>query len=182
MGQVAVMLADGFEEIEALTVVDILRRGGVDAWMISIMGRLDIIGGHDIPVIADMLYEAMDFTDVDMIVLPGGLKGKENLENYKPLNELITKFIAEDKYVTAICAAPTILGRMGVLKGKEACCYGGMETELEGAKVSYEKVVKDGKIITSRGMGTAIDFSLALLAEYKGQEVADDMAKKIMFA
>lgn len=180
MAQVAVMLADGFEEIEALAVVDILRRGGVDAWMVSIMGRMDVDGSHEIRVIADMVYEAMDFSNVDMLVLPGGLKGKENLENYKPLQELIRKFVQENKYVSAICAAPTILGHMGLLQGKSACCYGGMENELEGAKVSYDKVVKDGKIITSRGMGTAVEFGLALLAEFKGQDTADELAKKIM--
>lgn len=180
MGQIAVMLADGFEEIEALAVVDLLRRGGLDTWMVSMMGRLDVDGSHEIRVIADIVYEMMDFTDVDMIVLPGGMKGKENLENHKQLQELIRKFVSEDKYVAAICAAPTILGHMGLLKGKKACCYGGMEQELEGALVTYDKVTKDGKIITSRGMGTSVDFGLALLAEMKGQKAADDMAVKIM--
>lgn len=181
MAQVAVLLADGFEEIEALTVVDMLRRAEIDAWMVSIMGRLDVDGAHDISVIADMLYEMMDFSAIDMLVLPGGLKGTQNLEKYKPLEKEIENFLEQDKYVTAICAAPTILGKRGILKGKKACCYEGMEEDLLGALVTKETVAKDGKIITSRGMGTAIDFSLSLIEALKDEKTASSLAEKIMY-
>ena len=180
MANVAVMLADGFEEIEALAVVDILRRGGIDVSMVSIMGRIEVEGSHNIRVQADILFDAVDFSKMDMVVLPGGLKGKENLEAFQPLAEVIRRFDAENKYLAAICAAPTILGHMGLLRGRTACCYGGMESELEGATVSMEPVTKDGNVITSRGMGTAVAFGLGLLAEFSGQDAAKRMAKKIM--
>lgn len=181
MGKTAVMLADGFEEIEGLTVVDILRRGGVDTVMVSIMGKLDIVSSHNIQVKADALLEEINFDEIDMIVLPGGLKGKENLENCGPLMERVDAFHAAGKYVAAICAAPTILGHRGILKGRKACCYGGMEGELAGAEVSFDKVSKDGHLITSRGMGTSVNFALYLLAALKGEALADDIAAKIMF-
>ncbi len=181
MGKVAVMLADGFEEVEGLAVVDVLRRGGLDTVMVSIMGRLDIVSSHGIMLKADMLFEQADFDGIDMIVLPGGLKGKENLENCVPLMTKVDEFFAAGKYIAAICAAPTILGHRGILKGKKACCYGGMEGELTGAVVSYDKVSVDKNVITSRGMGTSVPFALQLLAVLKDEKSAKDMAEKIMY-
>lgn len=181
MGKIAVMLADGFEEIEGLTVVDILRRGGVETVMVSIMGRLAVMGSHNIEVKADLLLEELDFADVDMIVLPGGLKGKENLENCTPLMEKVDEFHAKGKYVAAICAAPTILGHRGILQGRKAGCYGGMEDQLTGAKVSFDKVSVDGHVITSRGMGTSVAFGLRLLALLTDEKSAEEMAAKIMY-
>lgn len=181
MAKVAVMLADGFEEVEGLAVVDVLRRGGIDTVMVSIMGRLDIISSHGINLKADMLFDQVDFDGIDMIVLPGGLKGKENLENCVPLMTKVDEFFAAGKYIAAICAAPTILGHRGILKGKKACCYGGMEGELTGAVVSYDKVSVDKNVITSRGMGTSVAFALQLLALLKDEKSAKEMAEKIMY-
>lgn len=180
MSKVAVMLADGFEEVEGLAVVDILRRGGMDTRMVSVMGKEEVTSSHSIVVKADELLENTDLTSFDMIVLPGGLKGKENLENCQPLMQQVDSFFESGKYVAAICASPTILGHRGILKGKKACCYGGMEEELTGAKVSYDKVCVDGNVITSRGMGTSVDFGLQLLAVLTDENTAKAMAAKIM--
>lgn len=182
MSRTAVMLADGFEEIEGLTVVDVLRRGGIDTVMVSVMGRKEIVSSHDIRVEADMLLEEVDFEDVEMIVLPGGLKGTENLESCVSLMEKVDEFHAEGKYLAAICAAPTILGHRGILRGRKAVCYGGMEDQLTGAEVSFDKVAVDGHVITSRGMGTSVPFALRLLAVLKDEKSADEMAAKIMYA
>lgn len=181
MSKVAVMLADGFEEVEGLAVVDILRRGGVETIMTSIMGRPEITGSHNIRLQADALMEEIHFDEIDMIVLPGGLKGKENLENCAPLMEKVDEFHAKGKYLAAICAAPTILGHRGILQGRKAVCYGGMEDQMTGAEVSYDKVAVDGHIITSRGMGTSVAFGLQILAVLKDEKSADDMAAKIMY-
>lgn len=181
MSKVAVMLADGFEEVEGLTVVDILRRGGIETVTVSVMGRQEITSSHDIRLKADVLLEEVRFDEIDMIVLPGGLKGKENLENCAPLMEKVDEFNVKGKYLAAICAAPTILGHRGILKGRKAVCYGGMEDQLTGAEVSSDKVVMDGHVITSRGMGTSVAFGLRLLAVLKDEKSAEEMAAKIMY-
>lgn len=182
MSKAVVMLADGFEEVEGLTVVDILRRGGIETITASVMGRTEITSSHDIRLKADVLMEEIRFEEVDMIVLPGGLKGKENLENCAPLMEKVDEFHAKGKYLAAICAAPTILGHRGILQGRKAVCYGGMEDELTGAEVSFDKVAVDGHIATSRGMGTSVAFGLRLLALLKDEKCADEMAAKIMYS
>lgn len=149
--------------------------------MVSIMGRPEVVSSHNIEIKTDMLMEQVDFDTVDMIVLPGGLKGKENLENCAPLMAELDAFFTAGKYIAAICAAPTILGHRGMLKGRKACCYGGMEEELTGAEVSYDKVSVAGHIITSRGMGTSVAFALQLLTVLKDERAAEDMAAKIMY-
>lgn len=181
MAQAVVFMADGLEEIEGLTVVDILRRAGVDTQMVSVMGRKEITGSHGIEIKADVLFEEVDFSGVSMLVLPGGLKGKENLKAHEGVKKQITEFLAKDKYVAAICASPTIFGHMGILQGKRACCYEGMENELLGAQVSYEEVEQDGRIITSRGMGTSIAFALKLTEIFCGADAAETMGKKIIY-
>ena len=178
--KVAVFLADGFEEIEGLTTVDILRRAGIVLDTISIMGRKEIHGSHDIEIMADMLFDEPDYSVYDMMVLPGGGVGVKNLKASEELAEVIKKHFNDGKYVAAICAAPTFLGMHGILQGRKACCYEGLEEELIGATVTKDDVTKDGKIITSRGMGTSLPFALALLEELQGSEAAKDMAKRIM--
>ena len=116
-----------------------------------------------------------------MMILPGGMPGTKYLRESKLVTDAAVKFAGDGKYVAAICAAPTVLGGLGLLKGKKACCYGGMEDGLTGADVSYDKVTVDGNIITSRGLGTAVDFGLKLLEIFNGAEAAKDMAEKIMF-
>lgn len=181
MKRIGIFLADGFEEIEGLTVVDILRRAGMEAEMISIMGRKEICGSHKIAVQADTLYEDVDFAELDGVVLPGGMPGTTNLGAHAGVNETIKNFAAEGKLVAAVCAAPSVLGQAGLLEGKKATCYPGYEDKLTGAEVIYEEVAEDGNIITSRGMGTTIAFALRITAYLAGEDKAQELAKKIIY-
>lgn len=181
MAKTAIFLAEGFEEIEALTVVDLLRRAGIEITTASITGSRQVCGSHGIKVEADALFEDINFDDTDMIILPGGMPGTDNLDACEPLKARIREFADAGKKLSAICAAPRVLGKMGVLSGKRATCYPGNEELLKGADPQTTEVVKDGNFITSRGMGTAIPFGLAIIEEFQGKEAADDMAKKIIF-
>lgn len=181
MSKAAIFFGTGYEEIEALTVVDILRRGEITADMVSITGEREVTGSHGITVKMDKLFEEVDFDETDIIVLPGGMPGTKNLEAYKPLMDKVDEFYREDKYIAAICAAPSIFGHKGILKGKKACSNPGFESHLEGADVKQEPAVVDGHVITSRGMGTAIPFGLAILAQFAGEEAAEQMRQKLVF-
>ena len=178
---IAVFFANGYEEIEALTVVDLTRRAGIETWMVSITDEKAVTGSHGITVSMDKTLAEVDFEQVDMIVLPGGMPGTLNLEACVPLMEKVKAFDAAGKYISAICAAPTVFGHLGLLNGKKACCYPGMEDGLEGAEVTFDKTAVADHILTSRGMGTAIDFGLQIIARFKGKEAADDMAAKIVY-
>ena len=182
MKQISIFLADGFEEIEGLTVVDILRRAGLRVDTVSITGERIIRGSHQIDVQADCLFEEMDFSESDMLVLPGGMPGTRNLMNHKGLQELLRAYHEKGRYIAAICAAPSVFGRLGFLKGRRACCYPSFEEKLEGAEVVQEPVSVDGHIITSRGMGTAIPFALKLTALLCGEEKADEISRSIIFS
>lgn len=182
MGQVLIFFAEGHEEIEALTVVDILRRAGIEIDMVSVTGKKEVTGAHGITTVCDKLIAEADFKSASMLVLPGGMPGTLNLEACAPLMEQVRGFQEEGKYIAAICAAPTVFGRAGLLNGKKACCYPDMEGDLKGADVSYDAVCFDGKTITSRGMGTAIEFALAIVTAFQGQSAADEMAKKIVYS
>lgn len=181
MPKTAIFLADGFEEIEALTVVDLLRRANIEISTVSIMGRKNVTGSHNITVEADSLLEETDFDSLDMLILPGGMPGTTNLADCKALTDKIKEFDEKDKMLCAICAAPTVFGKLGILKGKKACCFPGREDDLLGADVQTSSVTKDGHFITSRGMGTAIDFGLAIIEHYQGSDAATSMASKIVY-
>ena len=191
MNEVCVFLADGFEEIEGLTVVDLLRRAGIETRTVSIMGQEEIKGAHGIIVKADSLFENTDFSEVKMLVLPGGMPGTIHLKEHKGLEELILKHNEEKKYLAAICAAPTVFGGMGILKGKKAIVVvGGGSMKRFGfldKVVSYlqeatcQPAVTDGHITTSRGLGTAIDFALALISELRDKESADTISKQVVY-
>ena len=178
---VAVFFANGYEEIEALTVVDLTRRAGIETWMVSITDEKTVTGSHGITVSMDKTLSEVNFEEVDMIVLPGGMPGTLNLEACEPLMEKVKEFDANGKYISAICAAPTVFGHLGLLKGKKACCYPSMEDGLVGAEVTFEPTAVADHILTSRGMGTAIDFGLQIIARFQGQEAADEMAAKIVY-
>ncbi|MGN0288714.1 MAG: DJ-1 family glyoxalase III [Lachnospiraceae bacterium] len=178
---VGVFFGEGYEEIEALTVVDLLRRAGISVQMISITGSEKVTGSHHIQVVMDTVLEQVDFQEIDMIVLPGGMPGTLNLEACKPLMEQVKAFHAEGKPIAAICAAPTVFGHLGLLKDQPACCYPGMEADLTGARVTTEPVAKGDQIITSRGMGTAIEFGLAIIEYFQGSQAAEEMAEKIVY-
>ncbi len=182
MKQAAVFLATGFEEIEALTVVDILRRAGIDTVTVSVTGEKTVTGSHGIPVIADKLLNEIDFITVSIPVLPGGMPGTNNLEACDALMREIDAFFASGKPLAAICAAPRILGHRGILKGIEATVYPGNEDQLTGATVTGKPVVRAGNIITANGMGSAIPFALEIVALLTGEQAkADQIAKAILY-
>lgn len=181
MSTIGVFFAEGFEEIEGLTVVDLCRRAQIDTDMISITEEKVVMGSHAIPIIADKVIAEVDFDSMDMIVLPGGLKGTQNLEACEPLMEQVDAFYNGGKYVSAICAAPSILGHRGILNGKEACSYPSFESHLEGAVVKQESAVMCDNITTSRGMGCSIDFALAIIERFKGKEAADKIAASVVY-
>ncbi len=181
MAKVYIFLADGFEEIEALTVVDLLRRADIEIIMISMTGNMLVTGAHRITTVAEALFSNLDYSDADMLVLPGGMPGAKNLAEHPGLDALLKDFAAKKKKLAAICAAPGVLGTKGLLEGKKATCYPGYEEALQGATVMMEDVVVDSNFITSRGMGTATDFSLAIIRELKGSEEARKISKQIQY-
>jgi 4-methyl-5(b-hydroxyethyl)-thiazole monophosphate biosynthesis len=184
MKTVYIFLADGFEEIEAITTTDVLRRGGVNIQSVSISFSQYVTGAHNITVIADHIFPYMDqdiiLSDADMLILPGGGRGTANLNQDERLKQLLTAFAQTGKPVAAICAAPTILGGLGLLKGKKATTYPGGEKDLAGATVVEESVVVDGNIITGRGPGLTIPFALKLLEMLQGKAKSDEVAGNLL--
>ena len=181
MSKAYVFLADGFEEIEGLTVVDVLRRAGVDTVTVSVMGRKEISGSHGIPVGADEVFEEPDLSDADLLVLPGGMPGTLHLKAHEGLRELLVKADREKKYLAAICAAPSVLSELGMLKGRKACAYPSFEETLDCAEVLKVPVVTDGHITTGRGMGAAIPFALRLTEILCGKEKAEEISASIVY-
>ena len=179
---VYVHLAEGFEETEAITVVDLLRRAEIETEIVSVTGYLPVKGSHGIKVVADILFEDAVYSSCELIVLPGGMPGATNLDAHEGLREKLYSFNNQGKKLAAICAAPLVLGHAGVLKGKKATCYPGFEAELEGAELCLEAVVSDGGIITSRGPGTAMAFALAIIEDLRGKEAADEIAGGLLYA
>ena len=181
MNKVFVFLADGFEEIEGLTVVDLLRRADIDTETVSIGDSTKVVGAHQIEIEADSVFcEGME-EEGTMFVLPGGMPGTLHLGECKQLTDLLLRFHESGKKVAAICAAPSILGDLGILKGRDAVCYPGFEDRLEGANVTRVKVAADGGVTTSRGMGTAIPFALALVEQLVSKEKAAEVKKSIIY-
>ncbi len=181
MKKIYVFLADGFEEIEGLTVVDLLRRAQLDVVTVSIKEEKRIMGSHKIPVEADALFSQTDCSQGDMLVLPGGAVGTDNLEACQPLLELIRSYAGQGRKVAAICAAPRILAHAGLLNGRKATCYPSVMGELADAERTEDAVAVDGCFTTSRGLGTAISFSLELIAQLLGKEKAEEIAESIVY-
>ncbi len=181
MSKTGIFMADGSEEIEGLTVVDILRRADLEIEMISIQATTSVTGSHGIQWIADTTFEAVDFDTLDAIVLPGGMPGTLKLGDHAGVNSVVKKFAKEGKLVAAICAAPSVLGAAGILESKRATCHPGFEAKLTGATTSQDTVVTDGNIITSRGMGTAIDFALAIVKYFKDDSAVEDLKQKLVY-
>ncbi len=180
MSKVYVFLAEGFEEAEALTPVDLLRRADVETVMVSVTGKAAVTGAHGITMMADRLFEEIDGRDADLLMLPGGMPGTLNLGAHAGLVSLLKEHFAAGKKVAAICAAPSVLGKLGMLEGKTAVCYPGFEDQLSGAAIGSGKVSVDGNVTTAKGMGAAIEFGLALVAQLKDQETADKIEKAII--
>ncbi|MBQ8432454.1 MAG: DJ-1/PfpI family protein [Clostridia bacterium] len=173
-------LANGFEEVEALCPLDLLRRAGLQVTTVGIGGDR-IVGAHGIAVqadIPDLLYRD---SKPEMVILPGGMPGATNLDESRVVDAALRAAVANDAYLAAICAAPMVLGKRGYLQGKKAICFPGFEDYLTGATVATDRrVVTDGKVITAAGMGVALEFGLALVAALKGQETADELRRAVL--
>lgn len=180
MSSVNVYLADGFEEIEAIAVIDILRRADFDTNIISISDQKEVVGAHKLKVVADSIISHADNFSADMIFLPGGMPGTSNLEACTLLKEIIVHYNSQLKPIAAICAAPRILGGLGILKGLEAVCYPGNEKFLDGAVLYPGKLVSSRNIITGKGAGVAVDFALKIVEVIEGKEKADKIRISII--
>ena len=174
-------MADGCEEIEGLTVVDIVRRAKMEIVMISITGKREVTSSHQVTFLTDALAAEVDYDTLDGIVLPGGMPGTLNLQADETVNKVIRQFAAEGRLVCAICAAPSVLGAAGILEGKWATCHPGFEEKLTGAKVEEKEVVVDGNVITSRGMGTAIPFALEIVRYFADDETVEQVRKGLVY-
>lgn len=181
MKKTAILFAEGYEEVEALTVVDLLRRAKIGCDIVAVKEVDEVTGSHGISVRADRRFSQLTPEEYDGLILPGGLRGVNNLAADERVLALLRDFAAAGKLTAAICAGPTVLAKAGLLEGRKACCYPGMEDQLTGAVASTESVVEDGSIITSRGLGTAIPFALALVAYFSGEAQAQALAKSIVF-
>lgn len=176
---VYMFLANGFEEIEALCPLDLLRRAGIDVTTVGIGGE-SITGAHGITVMADVPDVMFRDSRPEMVILPGGMPGTKHLDASKTVESALRAADRSGAYLAAICAAPMVLGKRGYLRGKRAICFPGFEEYLDGATVADERVVTDGRIITAAGMGVALDFGLALVAALKGQPAADELRRAVL--
>lgn len=170
MGTVYVFFADGFEEIEAFTSVDVMRRAGLDVEMVTVTPDEIVTGAHGIPVLCDKNVVNCDFFDAELVLLPGGMPGAVALEKCEELRNLLLRFAQDKKPIAAICAAPMVLGKLGLLKGKKATCYPGFEQYLEGAEYTGALVERDGNVVTGKGPGASMDFALAVVDLLLGKE------------
>ena len=181
MSKAVVFFADGTEECEALLVVDLLRRAKVEVIVASAMGRRELVSSHKIHLTADALAEEVDYSDVDMVVMPGGIPGTPNLAANKTVTETCAANAQAGRKVAAICAAPNILASLGLLEGRNATAHAGFQDQLAGAIVHDEEVVVDGNITTSYGLGGAIPFALELVRQLAGQAEAERIRNAIAY-
>ena len=180
MKKIAVQLAPGFEEIEAITIIDVLRRAKLEVITISMGNDLLVTGSHDIPVVADRLFTEVDYSTIDMLILPGGMPGATNLDLHIGLKNQIIDFNKKNKLLGAICAAPLVFGHLRILEGKDAVCYPGFEDELIGANIKNTPIAISENIITGKGVGAALEFALKLVELLAGNELADRLKKAML--
>ena len=178
MKKICVFLAEGFEEVEALTAVDVCRRAGIDVTTVSITGEKLVTGAHAVPVQADRLFEDVDYDSMDGLVLPGGMPGTKYLQEHEGVNRLVKQFASGGKLTAAICAAPSVFGNAGILKGIPATVYPGCETE--GVNWTGAAVEVSGNIITGKGPGLAAKFALALVSYLTGEEKAREVSRGML--
>lgn len=181
MKKAVMLFAQGFEEVEALMTVDLLMRGGVDVKLVSITEDTEVTGSHGMRIGMDAVMDEVDLEDQDAVIIPGGMPGTLNLGNSSRVTETLTQMYERGKVVGAICAAPSVLGQCGILKGKRATCYPGFEEKLTGARFVDEKAVTDGNVVTSRGLGTSMEFGFALLELLISKEKTEEIRKQIVF-
>lgn len=180
MKKVLIHFAEGFEEIEAITPIDVLRRAGCEVVTVSVTGNSEVTSTRGLTLLADKHFVEAEYEDADMIVLPGGQPGANNLNRHEGLKKQIRQFHDQGKFVAAICAAPLVLGSTGILKGKRATCYPGTESQLTGATCTGNGVERDGHIITGKGPGFALDFSLLLAEVLTGKDKANEVRKAML--
>ena len=179
---VLLYLADGFEEVEAITVYDLLKRAEIDVRTVSIMEQREVEAAHGLKIYADVLFDDADPEECEMMVLPGGMPGAKYLSKHEGLVAQLGSFIENDKWVAAICAAPAlVLNGNGLIAGKRATCFPGMKAKMDGTEYLEDTVVVDGKIITSRAPATAMAFGLEIIRQLKGEEVYQDVAEGLLF-
>lgn len=182
MKSICIFLAEGFEEMEAMFPLDILRRGGLNVKTVSVTGNKTVTSSHQVPVVADMLFEDLNEAEVEMIVLPGGLPGATNLDAHAGLDKLIMSFAAAGKPLAAICAAPMVYGKRGLLKGKKATCYPGFDTYLEGAEYTGNLVEVVDNFILGKGPGAAWMFGFTILEKFAGADKVAEVKKGMLIA
>lgn len=181
MKKAYVFMANGFEDIEAIGTIDILRRGGVGVTTVSITGNNIVESAHGIKIEADIMIENADFSDADALVLPGGLPGATNLNDHEGVGKALLAQAEKGKIVAAICAAPLVLGGLGLVNGKRATCYPGFEQYLEGAEYTHELCTVDGNVTTGEGPGATFDFAYALLKQLVGGETVAQLQEGMMY-
>lgn len=182
MKAICIFLAEGFEEMEAMFPLDIMRRGGLNVKTVSVTGDRTVVSSHRVPVVADELIENLSEEDIEMIVLPGGMPGATNLDAHAGLDKLIRSFAAEGKPMAAICAAPLVYGKRGLLKGKKATCYPGFDQYLEGAEYTGNMVEIADNFILGKGPGAAPAFGFAILEKLAGAEKVEEVKKGMLMA
>ena len=173
--------AEGFEETEAIATLDVIRRAGIDVRSVGVNSR-QITGSHGVKIYCDMDTDEATFTGLEGVILPGGMPGTLNLYESNTVRDCVEFCASQGKLVSAICAAPLILGRMGLLEGAEATCFPGFEDELKGAGISEKYIVTSGNIITARGMGSAVRFGLEIVGYFKGAAAADELAATLQIS
>jgi 4-methyl-5(b-hydroxyethyl)-thiazole monophosphate biosynthesis len=181
MKEIYLFLAEGFEEVEALTVVDIIRRGGLNIKTVSTTGELTVTSSHNVKITADLLFKDVDTSNASMMVLPGGMPGALNLERHAGLRTALLAQFHAGKPLAAICAAPLVFGHLGILEGKRATCYPGFDKELKGATYTGELVTVDGNITTGKGPAAAMKFGFTILAYFAGEEKATEVMSGMLF-
>lgn len=179
MSKVSVFMANGLEEVECLAVVDMLRRGGIEVEMISVNGEKTVTGSHNISIIADTVFEKADISQSDLLFLPGGMPGVTNLGNHQGLCQCLKTWAKENKPIAAICAAPSLLGQLGLFKGKQFTCYPGFEKYLSDGKHMEENIVADGTLITAKSVAYAIDLGIKLVEILEGENKAIKLKEDI---
>ncbi|MDR1518313.1 MAG: DJ-1/PfpI family protein [Dysgonamonadaceae bacterium] len=182
MKRVALFLANGFEETEALGSLDVLRRAEIQTDTVSISQKKEVTGAHGITVLADYIFSELDYSAFDVLVLPGGMPGAKHLNEHEGLKTLLKTFVEQGKQVAAICAAPIVLGGLHLLEGKKATAYPGYEAQLIGAETTGEAVVVDGNIVTGKGPGLVFNFALQLVEEIAGKAIRDKVARGLLLA
>ena len=174
-------LATGFEEVEALGVVDVCRRAGLEVNMVSIQDEAAVVGAHGITVVADSLFADNDYSDADLVFLPGGMPGAANLDSHAGVRSVIMTQFKAGKVLAAICAAPFVYGNLGILDGRKATCYPGFENKLTGATVTGALVEKDGQFMTGKGPGAALALGYMIVEHFCGKEVADTLRNGMIY-